>query len=245
MTIEALSSQNETPKARKQVKTSTAPDKRIEIFPGMTIDNIEKIGSKGQQVTACAFHQGGIYSAFTPEEAENMNNYRFTLDEANKELRVHNIVTDGHVTIKYNNDKPLGDWPYVGLVRVAEKLKGNVVFDLRNGTGNRTATYSDVTADCIDTFYCTNSRIYNISIRNSNIKKIDVDTDRDMNFELKLENVSNIGLLWDSPTEVNLDNAMNLEKIHITPLRNCKLSITGAERKDTPFVYSGIYGSVK
>lgn len=182
---------------QSQPKQTLKPDARIEVFEGMTIEDVEQNGSEAQKIVAAAFDTMEEYNPYEKGdgkydkyEARNFNNYRFALDKNNKELRAHNIETNGHVTIKYNNLDELKK--YAGLVTYADDLSGNITFNLRT----KTATFENVQGYDINVGSGTFDKVI---IRNADVSTISAWYHEGT---LKLEGVADRGILWDSATRV-------------------------------------------
>ena len=189
---------NAEAKVQQQKKTETLkPQERIEIFEGMTIEDVEKNGSDAQKIVAAAFDEMEEYNPeqkgdgkFDKVEAMKLNAYRFALDKNNKELRAHNLDTDGHVTIKYNNLEELKK--YAGLVQYADELAGDITFDLRS----KTAKFENIQGDEI---FVGSGTFNTVTVRNADVRQI---TAWYHEGNLKLEGVADRGILWDSATRV-------------------------------------------
>ena len=198
----------------QQKKSAMKADERIEVFEGMTIEDIEQNGSEAQKIVAAAFDDIEYVDnkgdgKFDKYEAANLNNYRFALDKNKKELRAHNLDTDGHVTIKYNNLEELKK--YAGLVRQADDLSGDITFDLRS----KTAKFENIQGNILSVGGGT---FNTVTIRNANVSQIFAAYHEGT---LKLEGVADCGLLWDSETLVTVG-----EKTRLSAGNDSKIQIS-------------------
>ncbi len=188
-----------------QPKTTMKADERIEVFEGMTVNDVEQNGSEAQKLVAKAFDTGikgkgykagdGVYSE---KEAENLNNYRFALDKQNRELRAHNKKTGATVTIKYNDLEELQN--NAALVKSAGhgRIKGgNITYDFRN----KTTTFEDVTMDGALNI-ASRGKCDKVIIRNCDANRV---VGYGFHGEIQLENLKDMGMLWDSPTKMYLE----------------------------------------
>lgn len=187
-----------------QPKAALKADARIEVFEGMTVNDVEQNGSEAQKIVAKAFDRvtkekdykegNGKYSE---REAEDLNNYRFALDKTNRELRAHNIETGTTVTIKYNNLQELKE--NAALVKTAGQgiIKGGqITYDFRS----KTATFDGVTAPQMN--IASRGKADKVIIRNCDVERL---AGYGFHGQLELDNVKDMGMLWDSPTELYLE----------------------------------------
>ncbi|MBQ8459505.1 hypothetical protein IJ541_05315 [bacterium] len=185
-------------------KTAKKAEQKVQIFEGMTVKDVEKNGSEAQKIVAKAFDNTGVkptkennYNGgdgkYSKKEAENFNNYQFSLDKNKRELKAYNKKTGCTCTIKYNNLDELKE--NAALLKQAGHLKGGkIVFDFRN----RTALYDGVSGGMLN----VGSRgADKITIRNSDIRNI---SGAYFKGTLVLDNVKEMGMIWDSPTKVLL-----------------------------------------
>ena len=202
-----------------QAQTTAAPAKattkkaqqKVKVFEGMTVKDVEQNGSEAQKIVAKAFDSTGVKPTkennyrggdgkYSAKEAENFNNYQFSLDKSKRELKAYNKKTGCTCTIKYNNLDELKE--YAALLKQAGNLEGGkIVFDLRN----KTALYDGVSGGMLN----IGSRgADTITIRNSDIRNISGAYFKGI---LALDNVKDMGLLWDSPTKVLLGEDATLK----------------------------------
>lgn len=188
------------------------PEARVQIYEGMTVENVKRKGSTGQKITASFFDvdKNGVLDK---EEAEKMNRCNFKA-EKNK-LTIYENRDDGtrsQLEIKYNkledlyhcsisNDTSVFEWGYKkeNGVEIAKKIK-RFLFALDE--------YDKITIDMpagkVSVQGAEGNRIWgvntDISVTDSDLEKIGMAADTNLN----LKNVKNEGLLFDSATEISV-----------------------------------------
>lgn len=185
-------------------KTKMKAEQRIEVFEGMTVKDVQENGSEAQRIVAKAFDKlekskefkegDGVYSE---REAELFNNYRFTLDKENKELRAYNTKTECVTVIKYNNLEELEK--HAALIGENNKFKGGqVIYDFRN----RTATFDGLSAYHGSLSILSAGMADRVVVKNCSLHSISGFL---YHGTLDIKNTKEVGILWNSATKVMLE----------------------------------------
>ena len=195
------------------------PEARVQIYEGMTVENVKRKGSTGQKIAASLF-DGDKNGVLDKEEAEKMNRCIFKA-EKNK-LTIYENRGDGtkkQLEIKYNkledlsnsliiirNDASLFEWGYKkeNGVEIAKKIK-QFIF-LRDRYDKMTI---DMPAGKVSVQGAEGNGIFgtniDLSVKDSDLYHIGINEDTNLN----LNNVRCEGSSSDDPTniEVNGDKA--------------------------------------
>ncbi len=196
------------------------PEQRLQIREGMTVADVKKYGSKGQQLAASLFDfdrtgnkKNGYKKdgVFTKQEAELFNNFNFSVKD--NTFTMYDRKQDQAIEIKYNNpedlyrvlnDKyntPSSLWceneagkriAYLG----DSTEGGKITIDLSKGT---------VTADGVDGENLVASA-NKLTVKNSDIEKISTNSK-----ELEIQNTKDKGVIWDSSTKVTAGKNTNVK----------------------------------
>lgn len=185
-------------------------EQRLQIREGMSVEDVKKYGSKGQQIAASLFDSDLVENAkgdyvkdgvFTKQEAEHFNNYNFSVKNNVFTMydRKHNQTTE----IKYDNIEDL-----YTLLNNKNNETGSLWFS-RNGKiqlfigestegGKITLDLSkgNITANGVNGEYIIASG-NKVTVKNSDIERVSVNAK-----ELEIQNTKDKGIMWDSPTEV-------------------------------------------
>ena len=200
----------QTPQVQAQMK----PQEKIKVFEGMTVNDVEQNGSEAQKIVAGAFDNSGVkptkennYNAgdgkYSEREAEDFNNYTFALDKNSRELRAHNKKTGCTSIIKYISLEELKE--NAALLKQASRLQGGTItYDFRN----KVTIFDGVSTGKGSVHVASRGKADNVIIRNSDVRHVDAAY-----FEgnVKLENVKNLGMIWDSPTTILLSDKATIQ----------------------------------
>ena len=203
-----VSSVGQTQASQQPTGTKMKAEEKVVIFEGMTVNDVEQNGSEAQKIVAKAFDnktKEKDYKAgdgkYSEREADNFNDYTFALDKNSKELRAHNKKTGCTSVIKYNDLDELKE--NAALLKEAGHLEGGqITFDLRN----KIATFDGVSGSY--THIGSRGKVDRVVIKNSDLDRI---IGNFFKGTLVLDNVKNMGMMWDSPTTILLDSEATLK----------------------------------
>lgn len=195
------------------------PEQRLQIREGMTVADVKKYGSKGQQLAASLFDFNGIdYNAykkdgvFTKQEAEIFNNFNFSVKD--NTFTMYDRKQDQAIEIKYNNPEDLyrvlndkyntpsslwcGNEAGKRIAYLGDSTEGGkITIDLSKGT---------ITADGVDGEHLV-AGANKVTVKNSDLEKINSRTSN----ELEIQNTKDKGVIWDSSTKVTTGKNTNVK----------------------------------
>lgn len=193
-------------------------EQRMQIREGMSVADVKKYGSKGQQIAASLFdsqlvkNSNGDYvkdGVFTKQEAEHFNNYNFSVKDNVFTMydRKHNQT----IEIKYDNIEDLYTLlndKYNSTNSLWFSKDGKDVFIGENtGGGKITLDLSKgaITADGVNGEYL-HARANKVTVKNSDVKRIGSNSK-----ELEIQNTKDKGVMWDSSTQVKAGKNTNVK----------------------------------
>lgn len=185
-------------------------EQRLQIREGMSVADVKKYGSKGQQLAASLFDAAGKDGVYTKQEAERFNNYNFSVKDNAftmydkkgnqiKEIKYDNIEdlyallnNDESQTnhLKFKKDEQI----FASLYETTEG--GKITWDLSKGT---------ITADGVkgkEIMAISNK----VTVKNSDVENINLSAK-----ELEIKNTKDKGVIFDSSTEVEVDKDTNVK----------------------------------
>jgi len=188
------------------------PQKGLEIREGMRVADVQANGTEAQKLIAAAFDEPtdvdskgnliGKDGVFDAKEAEFFNNYRFDLNKNKKEFTAYNTKTGCAVMIKYNSLEELKDknnmYMLYRMIKDSRDFKGGgVVYDYRNNQ----VSLDGVSGSCFD----IPSYPRHTTLKNCDLKLINA-TFCGEGCNLNIVNTKDVGMIWDSPVQVNVTN---------------------------------------
>lgn len=194
------------------------PEQRLQIREGMTVADVKKYGSKGQQLAASLFDFDGPHNedsynkdgVFTKQEAERFNNFNFSVKD--NAFTMYDRKQDQAIEFKYNNPEDLyrvlnakyncpgSFWCFNEAGERIAHLKestegGKITIDLSKGT---------TTVDGVDGEYVV-GKGNKMTVKNSDLENINTNSK-----ELEIQNTKDKGVIWDSSTKVTIGNDTNI-----------------------------------
>lgn len=182
-------------------------EQRLQIREGMSIEDVKKYGSKGQQLAASLFAMRGHDEIYDEKEAKEFNNFNFSVkdnvftmyDRERKQITEikYDNIEDLHELL---NNKKGSNWE----MRRLELLKKGKTLKFTNRTDGGKITL-DLSKDSITVDGVKGEKIITggyekITVKNSDLEKIDSSARK-----VIIQNTKDKGVIWDSPTRVNTD----------------------------------------
>lgn len=185
-------------------------EQRLQIREGMSVADVKKYGSKGQQLAASLFDAAGKDGVYTKQEAERFNNYNFSVKDNTftmydrkgnqiKEIKYDNIEDLYALLNNTNSNTRTLEFSKEGREHaflIEDTEGGKITWDLSKGT---------ITADGV-----TGKEIFasdnKVTVKNSDVENINSSAK-----ELEIKNTKDKGIILDSSTEVKAGRNTNVK----------------------------------
>lgn len=185
-------------------------EQRLQIREGMSVADVKKYGSKGQQLAASLFDAAGKDGVYTKQEAERFNNYNFSVKD--NAFTMYDKKQNQIKEIKYDNIEDLyallnNDESQIN--RLKFKKDGQIFASLYETTEGGKITWDlskgTITADGVKGKKIMASS-NKLTVKNSDVENITSYTN-----ELEIKNTKDKGIILDSSTEVKAGKNTNVK----------------------------------